>query len=109
MTHEINAPLALTKQLNELQETMTKTNHWSTQFIPPKALLSTEPFCMDTMDFGQWLQFIFIPRMRAIIDGKHPLPRLPKDQGISPMAADFFKDNEQILSIIQTIDKLLEA
>lgn len=54
------------------------------QSLPPsaQALASTQPFAIDTMDLHQWLQWIFIPRMYALIDAD---AALPKACGIQPM------------------------
>ncbi|WP_258876037.1 YqcC family protein, partial [Pseudomonas aeruginosa] len=30
----------------------------------PEALASPEPFCVDTLALEQWLQWIFLPRMK---------------------------------------------
>ena len=31
------------------------------------ALASTAPFCFDTMPFEAWLQWVFVPRMRQVL------------------------------------------
>lgn len=43
---------------------------------PPAAelLASQQPFCVDTLGFEQWLQWIFVPRMTAIIQHGRSLP-----------------------------------
>lgn len=53
--------------------------------VPPsaEALASQEPFCVDSMEFEQWLQWIFLPRMKHIIE--HDLP-LPGASGILAMS-----------------------
>jgi uncharacterized protein YqcC (DUF446 family) len=53
--------------------------------IPPsdEALASREPFCVDTLDFDQWLQWIFLPRMKTILEQNLPLPNA---SGILEMA-----------------------
>lgn len=53
-----------------------------------QALASREPFCCDTLSFEQWLQFILIPRMGALIAGNHPLP---SNIAVAPMAEEAFK------------------
>ena len=63
-------------------------NLW--QDTPPsvEALSSREPFCCDTLSFEQWLQFVLIPRMGALIAGNHPLPT---NIAVAPMAGEAFK------------------
>ena len=38
------------------------------------ALNSKEPFCIDTLEFHQWLEYILIKKMHQIIDDKLELP-----------------------------------
>ncbi len=44
--------------------------------VPPseQALSSVEPFSVDTLDFEQWLQWIFLPKMKVILEEDLPLP-----------------------------------
>lgn len=44
--------------------------------VPPsdEDLSSREPFCVDTLDFDQWLQWIFLPRMKTILEQDLALP-----------------------------------
>lgn len=56
---------------------------WSEQPPSAEALASQEPFCVDTLAFEAWLQWIFLPRMKQIIE--HDLP-LPNASGILAMS-----------------------
>jgi len=47
---------------------------WSEEPPSTEALASQEPFCVDSMEFEQWLQWIFLPRMKQIIEQDLPLP-----------------------------------
>lgn len=47
---------------------------WSAQSPATSALESNLPFCYDTMYFHEWLQYVFLPRMEALIVAKHALP-----------------------------------
>ncbi len=38
-----------------------------------EALASTAPFCYDTMAFETWLQWVFVPRMRQVLQEGHTL------------------------------------
>lgn len=38
-------------------------------------LRSTEPFCLDTMEPLQWLQWVFMPRFYALLESGAPLPQ----------------------------------
>ncbi|MFP3631919.1 YqcC family protein, partial [Burkholderia sp. SIMBA_045] len=43
---------------------------------------------VDTLEFHQWLQFIMLPRMWALVDSKRPLP---EGIAVSPMAAHIYR------------------
>ncbi|MEH6587551.1 MAG: YqcC family protein [Halioglobus sp.] len=80
--------------------------------IPPssQALLSTEPFCVDTLTLPQWLQFIFIPTLYSMLEEQQPLP----DRcGIAPMADEFFRGTglaiDELKVSLERMDELLSG
>ncbi|WP_249677676.1 YqcC family protein [Pseudomonas abieticivorans] len=56
---------------------------WSEVAPSAEDLASVEPFAVDTMDFSQWLQWVFLPRMKQILESDLPLPNA---SGILAMA-----------------------
>lgn len=40
---------------------------WQDQPLRPEQLNFTQAFAMDTMTFTQWLQFVFLPRVREAV------------------------------------------
>ena len=62
--------------------------------VPPsaEALSSVEPFSVDTLDFHQWLQWVFLVKMKQILE--HDLP-LPNASGILEMAEMVYADLPQ--------------
>lgn len=77
---------------------------------PPsgRALDSRMPFCCDTLEFGQWLQWVFIPRMKHIIEQGD---RLPGESSILPFAEnallDVKVDTRNLLGLILRFDNLI--
>jgi uncharacterized protein YqcC (DUF446 family) len=61
---------------------------WQPEPPPPDALASAEPFCIDTLGFDQWLQFIFLPTMYGLLESGQ---ELPTECAIAPMAEEFFR------------------
>ncbi|MFP8967148.1 YqcC family protein [Pokkaliibacter sp. CJK22405] len=88
----MSSPQDVHTLLRELQTTLQQNNLWST--LPPseEAMASTAPFCCDLMPFENWLQWLFIPRMQAILDAR---VTLPNECAIQPMAEVAFKDYRQ--------------
>jgi dTDP-4-dehydrorhamnose 3,5-epimerase len=78
-------------QVNELLIRLTHVlvdaQLWQSSPIEVEKLLSTEPFCCDTLQFEQWLQFVFIPKLQQLVDGGLPLPT---EVSIAPMAEIYF-------------------
>jgi uncharacterized protein YqcC (DUF446 family) len=102
----------LTSVLRSLQQAMDNIGHWSELGISSEALASQQPFCLDTMNFSQWLQFVFIPKIQVLIDTQQELPRLLKGQGIEPMAREFYKKtaaDQTIIVLIGQLDDLLQG
>ncbi|MEZ5530222.1 MAG: YqcC family protein [Porticoccaceae bacterium] len=81
---------------------------WSEQVPDPVALASTQPFAVDTLAFEAWLQFIFLPRMRQLLDSGS---RLPEACAIAPMAEEYFRlqgrEAETLITLLAEIDCLL--
>lgn len=84
---------------------------WWTEVAPsPQALASTVPFAVDSMSFEQWLQWIFVPRMRHIIEHGHPLPNA---SGILVMAETEFAsrphESRELRRLLAAFDRLISA
>ena len=65
-----------------------------------EALASREPFCVDTLDFDQWLQWIFLPRMKVILEQNQPLPNA---SGILEMAQMVYAGRAQETRHLQAL------
>lgn len=100
--HEIRA------LLHRMETEMRRIGMWSAQAPPPAAFNSTAPFCHDTMRFENWLQWVFIPRMHALID-QHG--ELPFRSAIAPLAQMVFAEMHDVatadlLALIREFDRL---
>ncbi|WP_296182178.1 YqcC family protein [Pseudomonas sp. UBA1879] len=74
---------------------------WWSQLPPSdEALSSREPFCVDTLDFDQWLQWIFLPRMKVILEQDLALPNA---SGILEMAQMVYASRAQETKHLQTL------
>ncbi|MDF7631338.1 YqcC family protein [Erwiniaceae bacterium L1_55_4] len=63
------------QQLQQIEAVMREHGHWQTQSPEPAAFASTEPFCLNTMEPLEWLQWVLIPRFHALIEAGAPLPQ----------------------------------
>ena len=64
----------LREQLQQLQAELQLQKLWSSVAPDPKALESTVPFMYDTLKIHEWLQWVYIPRLHALIDADGVLP-----------------------------------
>lgn len=71
----------LSDALNQLEVMLSELGLWSSIRPSAKELSSVQPFCYDTLEVEQWLQFIFVGRLREIIE-QHD--ELPSTCGITP-------------------------
>ncbi|WP_018276509.1 YqcC family protein [Teredinibacter turnerae] len=80
---------------------------WSSTPPTPEQLASTQPFCIDTMTFVEWTQFVFIPKMLFIVKNGAPLP---EKCGVAPMAEEYFRGQQRdITGLLSTMNKLDEV
>ncbi|VTM25101.1 Domain of uncharacterised function, DUF446 [Stutzerimonas stutzeri] len=94
--------------LEQLQKTMQSLNLWQTMPPVQEAFLSEQPFFLDTMEPYEWLQWVFIPRMRALLESDAPLP---SQIAISPYLEEMLKefdDLERLLAPLLALEELLQ-
>ena len=94
--------------LDALEAELRSAYLWNAEKPSEEDLSSIEPFAVDKLSFNQWLQFIFIQRLRAICDQKGSLPEVCS---ISPMAEEFYQatevDASTIIKLLASIDDLI--
>lgn len=108
----LESPIA---QVNECQRLLKaiaselqQQGSWAAQPPPAERFASTLPFCVDTLSLEQWLQFVFLPRMQALIDAG---AALPTGAGLAPYAEVCFRDRlverHGLIRLLSDMDTLL--
>lgn len=98
----------VTDCLLRIEVALRQLDGWSE--VPPseEALQSTKPFAVDTLEFTEWLQFIFLVRMKVLVENNHPLPSV---SGMAPMAEEHFRGRGEIglplIRELEIMDRLL--
>lgn len=82
----------LADQLLLIERELRVLDLWDTSAPDARALASQEPFCVDTLSFEQWLQWIFLPRMKVILEREEALPAV---SGILSMAEVVYQTQPQ--------------
>lgn len=101
---------ALAEQLLLIERELRLLGWWSEQMPAAERLASVEPFCVDTLALEEWLQWIFLPRMKMLIEQQAPLPGAC---ALLPMAEVVWAARgEQVavlLRLLDEFDRLLAA
>ncbi len=96
--------------LAAIEREMQRAGLWEAHPPPPEAFESTVPFCFDTLELSQWLEWVFIPRTRAILDAGMSLP---EKSAIRPLAEESFRaleiETERLEALIGELDDLING
>ena len=100
--------------LSTVESNLQEAEVWDNE--PPEAsdLCSVMPFAADTLRFTQWLQWVFLPRLRVLVANQQTLPKgcciqpyaeevLPKELGSVSEAAVV----DRLIKMMGEIDRLL--
>lgn len=94
--------------LNELEDELRRLEYWSDVPPSPRAMASQEPFAVDTLSLPEWLQWIYLQRLRAILEADADLPT---GALVKPYAEEYFAANPgaagELIRIIDRIDLYL--
>lgn len=92
----------------EIEAEMRRIGLWESTPPPAEALQSLVPFCHDTLQFEQWLQWVFLPKMKGVIEGEE---EHPSSSDISPLAEHRFLQLDlptiQLLELMEQFDQLI--
>jgi len=67
-----------------------------------------QAFAMDTMTFPQWLQFIFIPRVKSILEARGDFPS-GSSVGVQAIREfDGYAEAGELVAVLCEFDKLFD-
>lgn len=94
--------------LQYLEQTLQDLQLWQLTKPSDEALASTDPFAIDTLEFEQWLQWLFIPQMQQLI----ARDSLPASCDITPYLDEWAKKCPQNVRALRgcmvAIDRYLQ-
>lgn len=99
---------ALAEQLLLIERELRVLGLWAR--LPPsdEALSSRQPFAVDVLAFEEWLQWLFLPRMKRILESGSALPAV---SGIRPMAEMVYAERlievGRLLQSLGEVDRLI--
>ena len=105
-------PASLAALIDDLEAELGRLGLW--QSAPPpnfeSTLESALPFCADVLRFTEWLQWVFVPRTRALLDAGGPLP---SRSGIRPMAEEALAgcawDSGRLIVLLGRVDQAINC
>ena len=65
----------ISQRLQQVEAVMREHDHWQTQPPEADAFNSSQPFCLDTLEPLEWLQWVLIPRLYALLESGASLPQ----------------------------------
>jgi uncharacterized protein YqcC (DUF446 family) len=96
--------IELSRLLDDLESELRTLGFWHDVAPSGKALSSEQPFAVDTLTLPEWLQWIYLQRLRALIEAKGPLPR---GAMVKPYAEEALKHEQRsVQSLLLVIDRI---
>ena len=92
---------------DQIESEMRSIGFWQTAPVRPEQLHFKQAFAMDTMTFVQWLQFIFLPRVReAIASNEFPAGSSVGAQAVREFDGD--ADADRLVTLLSEFDSLFD-
>ncbi len=99
---------AIAAQLIDLEAALRQLDLWSETPPSQEALSSEQPFAMDSLEFEEWLQFIFLPTLYEVLGSGGTLPECC---AIAPMAEETVGKKklptEALIATLRELDRLI--
>jgi uncharacterized protein YqcC (DUF446 family) len=95
----------VSRHVDQIEAEMKNIGFWQSQPLQPGQLAFKQAFAMDTMSFAQWLQFIFLPRVREAMATNS----FPKGSSVGAQAIREFDGHpkvERIITLLAEFDAL---
>lgn len=97
----------VSNQASEIEGELKRLNRWSAEPLQPEKFKDMGAFGSHTMAFEQWLQFVLIPRIYAIVEEKG---EFPNNSMLAPYAIRVFDGDSaagKLHDLLYELDKLI--
>ncbi|MCM5704785.1 YqcC family protein [Larsenimonas salina] len=96
---------SMKQAVETLEAAMKAADLWRLEQPAAQAFASQTPFCVDTMSLPQWLRFVLIPKLNALLDAN---AALPASSSIAPAAELYLKEYRYStrISLIQALERI---
>src|SRR5215469_12765383 len=93
-------------KLGEIEQEMKRVGLWQEQPLKPEQYNFSKAFAMDTMSYDQWLQFIFVPRVKEIISTRGKFPASSSVGAQAVREFDTYRNAERLITLLSEFDRL---
>ncbi|MFN8373775.1 MAG: YqcC family protein [Anaerolineae bacterium] len=83
--------------LDSIEAELKRIGYWQDTPLQPEQYDFRAAFAMDTMAYNQWLQFVFIPRVRSIIAAQG---QFPASSSVGTQAVREFDGNHEAARLV---------
>lgn len=116
--HSMSNVMEIAKALDEIEQAMILHDLWNadvTKSPSPQAFESTVPFCLDTMPFENWLQYVLIDKLRDMLFRAQHDPSVLQDLSslklkLHPVAEEYWRgqwrEHRQLLLALRRLDDI---
>ena len=97
---------AVEAKVDAIEAEMKRRGLWQSNPLTPEQYEFQQAFALDTMAFSQWLQFIFIPRVRNIIQTRDEFPSSSSVGAQAVREFDWYDEASKLTSMLSEFDAL---
>ena len=97
------------EKIAEIEDEMKRIGLWRDEPLREEQYEFRQAFAMDTMTLSQWLQFIFVPKVKAIIAAGGEFPGKSQVGAHALREFDAWNDAERLLGLLSEFDALFGA
>lgn len=89
-----------------IEAEMRRVGLWSEAPPAPEAFEFRQAFAIDTMAFSQWLQWVFLPRVRSIISERGQFPSTSMVGAQAVREFDGAGEADELVTLLSRFDGL---
>ncbi|MDH5299825.1 MAG: YqcC family protein [Gammaproteobacteria bacterium] len=97
--------MALAELTLMLEKELREQHLWHSKPPAAPALASPQPFCFDTLEFPQWLQWVYLPQLKTLIERGDYLPKESDIAEYAEQALETTPDADKLVMILHAIDE----
>ena len=96
-------------QLDAIEAELRRAGFWQDAPLPEEAYDFSRAFGADTMTYAQWLQFVFVPRVRELVAARG---QFPASSSVGAQAVREFDGDDRasaLVTLLSDFDVLFDS